>query len=221
MHLNQNSDGGDGWDSDDDVVNKWSKWVLRMSNYPVFKPVLKAENIRFEKICFLTHLSNSNAITEYAVHGGWGIIKKNDKKRVRAIAKKVANGDQKIPEKHEASSGGDRDGGGRGDGDGGGGDEDGGGGGDGEGGGGDFGGGGGGGGDGDGDGGSGEDGEGGNGDFSGGDEIDGGEDGEGGGGGRFFGSGGEGDGGCSGNFGRGSGNLSGGGLLKTSGGCDV
>ena len=123
MHLNQNSDGGDSWDSDDDVVEQVEQMgaevmnsdyeteellsldepsssdddddddddcvdnSIRMSNYPVFKPVLKAENIRFEKdMLFISPKQFKDAITEYAVHGGWGIkFKKNDKKRVRAV----------------------------------------------------------------------------------------------------------------------------------------
>ena len=40
-------------------------------SFPMFKPVVKAEHIRFEKnILFTTSKYFEEAITEYAVHGG-------------------------------------------------------------------------------------------------------------------------------------------------------
>ena len=83
LSLDEPSSSDDDDDDDDDCVDN----SIRMSNYPVFKPVLKAENIRFEKdMLFISPKQFKDAIIEYAVHGGWGIkFKKNDKKRVRAV----------------------------------------------------------------------------------------------------------------------------------------
>ena len=46
----------------------------------MFKPVVKAEHIRFEKdMLFTTSKQFKEAITDYAVHGDWGIrFVKND-----------------------------------------------------------------------------------------------------------------------------------------------
>nr|POE58545.1 hypothetical protein CFP56_59061 [Quercus suber] len=59
---------------------------IRRSRYPIFRPVAKAENLRFEKdMLFLSPKQFKDAITDYAVHGGWGIkFVKNDLVRVRA-----------------------------------------------------------------------------------------------------------------------------------------
>ena len=59
---------------------------IRRSRFPIFRPVAKAENLRFEKdMLFLSPRQFKDAITDYAVHGGWGIkFVKNDLVRVRA-----------------------------------------------------------------------------------------------------------------------------------------
>ena len=53
----------------------------------MFKPVAKTEHIRFEKdMLFTTPKQFKEAVTDYAVHGGWGIrFVKNDLQRVRAV----------------------------------------------------------------------------------------------------------------------------------------
>ena len=53
----------------------------------MFKLIAKAEHIRFEKdMLFKTPKQFKEAITDYAVHGGWGIrFVKNDLQRVRVI----------------------------------------------------------------------------------------------------------------------------------------
>ena len=50
------------------------------SRYPIFRPVAKAENFRFEKdMLFLSPKQFKDVMTDYAVHGGWGIkFVKND-----------------------------------------------------------------------------------------------------------------------------------------------
>ena len=55
----------------------------------MFKLVAKAKHISFEKdMLFTAPKQFKEAITEYAVHGGWGIkFIKNDLQRVRAICK--------------------------------------------------------------------------------------------------------------------------------------
>ena len=56
-------------------------------NFPVFKPVAKTEHIRFKKdMLFTTPKQFKEAVTDYAVHGGWGIrFIKNDLQRVSAV----------------------------------------------------------------------------------------------------------------------------------------
>ena len=51
-----------------------------VKKFPVFKPVAKAEHISFEKdMLFTTPKQFKEAITEYTVHGEWGIkFVKND-----------------------------------------------------------------------------------------------------------------------------------------------
>ena len=58
-----------------------------VKKFPVFKPVTKAEHISFEKdMLFTTPKQFKEAITKYAVHGGWGIrFIKNDLQRVRVV----------------------------------------------------------------------------------------------------------------------------------------
>ena len=59
---------------------------IRRSRYPIFRPVAKAENLRFEKdMLFLSPKQFKDVMNDYAVHGGWGIkFVKNDLMRVRA-----------------------------------------------------------------------------------------------------------------------------------------
>ena len=59
---------------------------IRRSRYPIFRPVAKAENLRFEKdTLFLSPKKFKDAMTDYAVHGGLGIkFVKHDLVRVRA-----------------------------------------------------------------------------------------------------------------------------------------
>ena len=60
--------------------------VTRRKKFPVFKPVSNPEHMRFEKnMLFVSPQQFKDAITEYAVKGGWGVkFVKNDKVRVRA-----------------------------------------------------------------------------------------------------------------------------------------
>ena len=53
----------------------------------MFKLVAKAEHIRFEKdLLFTTPKQFQEAVTNYVVHGGWGIrFVKNDLQMVRAV----------------------------------------------------------------------------------------------------------------------------------------
>ena len=53
----------------------------------MFNPVAKAEHIRFEKdMLFTTPKQFQEAVTNYAVNGGWGIrFVKNDLQMVRAV----------------------------------------------------------------------------------------------------------------------------------------
>ena len=53
----------------------------------MFKPVAKVKHIYFEKdMLFTTPKQFKEVITDYAVHGGWGIrFVKNDLQRVRAV----------------------------------------------------------------------------------------------------------------------------------------
>ena len=59
---------------------------IRRSRYPIFRPVAKAENLRFEKdTLFLSPKKFKDAMTDYVVHGGLGIkFVKHDLVRVRA-----------------------------------------------------------------------------------------------------------------------------------------
>ena len=59
----------------------------QMRKFLMFKPMAKAEHIYFEKDMMFTILKQfKEAITNSAVHGGWGIrFVKNDLQRVRAI----------------------------------------------------------------------------------------------------------------------------------------
>ncbi|GMY06045.1 hypothetical protein FCV25MIE_01284 [Fagus crenata] len=59
----------------------------RRPAFPIFRPVARAKDIRFELgMLFTSTKQFKEAIIEYAVEGGWGIrFVKNDKVRVRAI----------------------------------------------------------------------------------------------------------------------------------------
>nr|POF04687.1 hypothetical protein CFP56_38527 [Quercus suber] len=77
-HCNDSSDGETPTAEVDNSI--------RRSRYPIFRPVAKAENLRFEKdMLFLSPKQFKDAMTDYAVQGGWGIkFVKNDLVRVRA-----------------------------------------------------------------------------------------------------------------------------------------
>ena len=59
---------------------------IRRSRYLIFRPVAKAENLRFRKdMLFLSPKQFKDTMTDYEVYGGWGIkFVKNDLVRVRA-----------------------------------------------------------------------------------------------------------------------------------------
>ncbi|KAK9986997.1 hypothetical protein SO802_031948 [Lithocarpus litseifolius] len=77
-HCNDSSDG----DTPTDEVDN----SIRRSKFPIFGLVAKAENLRFKKdMLFLSPKQFKDAMTDYAVHGGWGIkFVKNNLVRVRA-----------------------------------------------------------------------------------------------------------------------------------------
>ncbi|KAL0014667.1 hypothetical protein SO802_001736 [Lithocarpus litseifolius] len=93
--VESSSDDELGYDSDDKSEGDNSTHVgdereqkeEQERKFPVFKPVAKAEHIYFEKdMMFTTPKQFKEAITDYAVHGGWGIrFIKNDLQRVRAV----------------------------------------------------------------------------------------------------------------------------------------
>ena len=58
---------------------------IRRSRFPIFRPVAKAENLRFEKdMLFLSPKQFKDAMTNYVVHCIWGIkFVKNDLVRMR------------------------------------------------------------------------------------------------------------------------------------------
>ena len=67
------NDIGDDTDdsSEDELKTLVGKGRGQKRTFLVFKPVAKAEHIRFEKdIFFTTHKQFKEAITNYAVHGG-------------------------------------------------------------------------------------------------------------------------------------------------------
>ncbi|XP_050260189.1 uncharacterized protein LOC126705325 isoform X1 [Quercus robur] len=88
LSLDESSSGSEGGDdsSDDDIPVAEVDNSIRSSKYPIFRPVAKAENLRFEKdMLFISAKQFKDAITDYAVHGGWGIkFVKNDLVKVRA-----------------------------------------------------------------------------------------------------------------------------------------
>ena len=72
--------------SDDDIPIAEIDNSIRRSKYPIFRPIAKAEHLRFEKdMLFISAKQFKDAITDYVVHGGWGIkFVKNDLVRMRA-----------------------------------------------------------------------------------------------------------------------------------------
>ncbi|KAL0013658.1 hypothetical protein SO802_000727 [Lithocarpus litseifolius] len=93
--VESSSDDELGYDSDDKFEGDNSTHVgdereqkeEQERKFPVFKPVAKAEHIYFEKdMMFTTPKQFKEAITDYVVHGGWGIrFIKNDLQKVRAV----------------------------------------------------------------------------------------------------------------------------------------
>ena len=83
-----NNDIGDDTDSfEDELKTPVGKGMGQKRTFPVFKPVAKAEHIRFEKdMLFTTPKQFKETVIDYAVHGGWGIrFVKNDLQRVSAV----------------------------------------------------------------------------------------------------------------------------------------
>ena len=82
-------DFGDDTDdgSEDELRTPMGKGRGQRRNFSVFKPVANTEHIRFKKdVLFTTPKQFKEAVTDYAVHGGWGIrFIKNDLQRVRAV----------------------------------------------------------------------------------------------------------------------------------------
>nr|POE48507.1 hypothetical protein CFP56_53095 [Quercus suber] len=82
-------DIGDDTDdsSEDELKTPMGKGKGQRRTFLVFKPVAKAEHIRFENdMLFITLKQFKQAITDYVVHGGWGIrFAKNDLQRVRVV----------------------------------------------------------------------------------------------------------------------------------------
>ena len=58
-----------------------------MRKFPVFKPMAKAGHIYFKKdMLIITPKQFKEAITDYAIHGGWGIrFVKNDLQKVKTV----------------------------------------------------------------------------------------------------------------------------------------
>ena len=77
-HCNDSSDGETPTAEVDNSI--------RRSRYLIFRSLAKAKNLRFEKgILFLSPKQFKDAMTDYAIHGGWSIkFVKNDLVRVRA-----------------------------------------------------------------------------------------------------------------------------------------
>ena len=73
--------------SEDELRTPVGKGMGQKRTFPMFKPIAKAEHIRFEKdMLFTTPKQFKEAVTDYAIHGGWGIrFVKNDLQRVRAV----------------------------------------------------------------------------------------------------------------------------------------
>ena len=73
-------------ESDGDAAHGHVDNVIRRKKFPVLKPVSNPKHMRFEKnMLFISPKQFKDAITEYAMNGGWGVkFVKNDKLRVRA-----------------------------------------------------------------------------------------------------------------------------------------
>nr|POF00757.1 hypothetical protein CFP56_64066 [Quercus suber] len=88
LSLDESSSSSEDGDdsSDDDIQEEEVDNFIRRSKYPIFRPVAKAKHLRFEKdMLFISTKQFKDAITDYAVDGGWGIkFVKNDLVRVRA-----------------------------------------------------------------------------------------------------------------------------------------
>nr|POF21006.1 hypothetical protein CFP56_59200 [Quercus suber] len=92
LSLTESSSSGDeGVDDSDsegdgDAAHGHVDNVTNRKKFPVFKQVSNPEHMRFEKnMLFISPKQFKDAITEYAVNGGWGVkFVKNDKLRVRA-----------------------------------------------------------------------------------------------------------------------------------------
>ncbi|XP_030958475.1 uncharacterized protein LOC115980352 [Quercus lobata] len=86
--LSYDDDIGDDTDSSEDELKTLvGKGRGQKRTFLMFKPVAKAEHIRFEKdMLFTTPKQFKEAITNYAIHGGWGIrFVKNDLQKVKAV----------------------------------------------------------------------------------------------------------------------------------------
>ena len=79
------NDHGDASSDDDNPAAEVDN-SIRRSRFSIFKPVAKAEHIRFENdMLFISPKLFKKAIADYAVHGGWDIkFVKNNLVRVRA-----------------------------------------------------------------------------------------------------------------------------------------
>ena len=88
LSLDESSSSSEDGDdsSDDDIPIAEVDNSIRRSKYPIFRPVVKVEHLRFEKnMLFISAKQFKDVITNYAVHGGWDIkFVKNDLVRVRA-----------------------------------------------------------------------------------------------------------------------------------------
>ena len=88
-------DFGDDTDygSEDELRTPVGKGRGQKRTFPVFKPVAKVEHIRFEKdMLFTTPKQFKEDVTDYAVHGGWGIrFVKNDLQRLKQFARKTVS----------------------------------------------------------------------------------------------------------------------------------
>ena len=93
LHSLEKSSSNDDFRDDidygfeDELRTPVGKGMGQKRTFPVFKPIAKAEHIRFEKdMLFTTPKQFKEAVTDYAIHGGWGIrFVKNDLQRVRAV----------------------------------------------------------------------------------------------------------------------------------------
>ena len=76
LSLNESSSSSEDGDdsSDDEIPIVEVDNSIKRSKYPIFRLVAKAEHLRFEKdMLFILAKQCKDSITDYAVHGGWGI----------------------------------------------------------------------------------------------------------------------------------------------------